>query len=83
VNANGVSCVEPDGAFYVFPNISGTGMSSGALQSGLLASAGVASLPGTAFGRHGEGYLRFSYANSVANIEAALDAIADYLRTTT
>ena len=77
----GVSCVEPGGAFYAFPNITGTGLSSAALQSGLLATAGIASLPGTAFGRYGEGYLRFSYANSVANIEAALDAIADYLRT--
>jgi aspartate aminotransferase len=76
----GVTCVQPGGAFYAFPNITGTGFSSAELQARLLTSAGVAALPGTAFGRHGEGYLRFSYANSVENIRAALDAIADNLR---
>ena len=75
----GVSCVEPDGAFYAFPNITGTGLSSAELARRLLDDAGVAVLPGTAFGRHGEGYLRFSYANSVENIQAALEAMRGVL----
>jgi aspartate aminotransferase len=75
----GVSCVEPAGAFYAFPNITGTGMSSTELAARLLAEAGVAALSGTAFGPQGEGYLRFSYANSVDNIAAALKAIAGLL----
>ncbi|HZR48672.1 MAG TPA: pyridoxal phosphate-dependent aminotransferase [Streptosporangiaceae bacterium] len=77
----GVSCVEPGGAFYAFPNITGTGMSSAGLAARLLDEAGVAALSGTAFGRYGEGYLRFSYANSVENIQAALDAIRSLLGT--
>jgi aspartate/methionine/tyrosine aminotransferase len=72
---DGISCVEPQGAFYAFPNITGTGLTADELADRLLAEAGVAALAGTAFGRHGEGFLRFSYANSVANIQAALDAI--------
>jgi aspartate/methionine/tyrosine aminotransferase len=71
----GITCLEPQGAFYVFPNITGTGLSSAELQGRLLADAGVAALAGTAFGRWGEGFLRFSYANSVENIQAALDAV--------
>jgi aspartate aminotransferase len=71
----GITCQEPQGAFYVFPNITGTELTSTALQSLLLADAGVAALSGTAFGQYGEGYLRFSYANSVENIRAALDAV--------
>ena len=71
----GVSCVSPDGAFYAFPNISGTGMRASELADRLLSEAGVAALPGTAFGAWGEGFLRLSYANSVANIQLALDAI--------
>jgi aspartate/methionine/tyrosine aminotransferase len=71
----GISCLEPQGAFYVFPNITGTGLTSAVLAERLLNEAGVAALAGTAFGRHGEGFLRFSYANSVENIQAALDAI--------
>jgi len=71
----GVSCVEPQGAFYAFPNITGTGLSAATLQARLLNEAGVAALSGTAFGSWGEGFLRLSYANSVANIELALDAI--------
>jgi aspartate/methionine/tyrosine aminotransferase len=73
----GVSGVRPGGAFYAFPNITGLGMPSGVLADRLLAEAGVAVLPGTAFGAHGEGYLRFSYANSTDNIKAALGAFAD------
>jgi aspartate aminotransferase len=72
---DGVSCVEPQGAFYAFPNITGTGVGADELAGRLLREAGVAALAGTAFGRHGEGFLRISYANSVANIEAALDSI--------
>jgi aspartate/methionine/tyrosine aminotransferase len=71
----GVSCLEPQGAFYVFPNITGTGFTSAQLQERLLNEAGVAALAGTAFGRYGEGFLRFSYANSVENIQSALEAI--------
>jgi aspartate/methionine/tyrosine aminotransferase len=71
----GISCVEPQGAFYAFPNITGTGLSAAELQARLLREAGVAALSGTAFGPGGEGFLRLSYANSVANIQAALDAI--------
>jgi aspartate/methionine/tyrosine aminotransferase len=72
---DGISCVEPQGAFYAFPNITGTGLTSAELQARLLTQAGVAALSGTAFGPCGEGFLRFSYANSVQNIQAALDAI--------
>jgi len=68
----GVTCKTPKAAFYVFPSIKGTGLKSKALSDALLAEAGVACLPGTSFGAMGEGYLRFSYANSVANIETAL-----------
>jgi aspartate aminotransferase len=71
----GVSCALPDGAFYAFPNISETGVPASLLAERLLNEAGVASLAGTAFGSWGEGFLRLSYANSVANIEVALDAM--------
>ncbi len=70
----GVSCVQPGGAFYAFPNVRELGMSAGTLSDLLLERAGVACLPGTAFGSYGEGYLRFSYANSVDNIRRALAA---------
>jgi aspartate aminotransferase len=75
----GISCIEPQGAFYVFPNITGTGFSSAQLQDRLLHKAGVAALSGTAFGGQGEGYLRFSYANSIPNIEAALRSLRETL----
>jgi len=71
----GVSCLAPDGAFYAFPDVSGTGMPAPELAGRLLDEAGVACLAGTAFGSCGAGFLRLSYANSVANIEAALDAM--------
>jgi aspartate/methionine/tyrosine aminotransferase len=71
----GISCVVPDGAFYAFPSVSGTGVPAAELAARLLSEAGVAALAGTAFGTWGEGFLRLSYANSVANIKAALDAI--------
>ncbi len=75
----GISCLEPHGAFYVFPNITGTGLTSAEVAAKLLADGGVAALSGTAFGPYGEGYLRFSYANSVENIQAALDIVRDQL----
>ena len=68
----GMSCLTPSGAFYVFPNISALGLSSQELADFLLHEAGVAVLPGTAFGKHGEGYLRLCYANSLARIKEAL-----------
>jgi aspartate/methionine/tyrosine aminotransferase len=71
----GITCAEPQGAFYVFPDITGTGLTSMELQARLLDGAGVAALSGTAFGSFGEGFLRFSYANSVENIRVALEAI--------
>jgi aspartate/methionine/tyrosine aminotransferase len=71
----GFTCVRPQGAFYVFPNIVGTGYSSKALADRLLDEAGVACLSGTAFGEFGEGHLRFSYANSMENIAEALKRI--------
>ncbi len=69
----GVTCRVPHGAFYVFPNITGTGLSSREAADLLLQEAGVAVLAGTAFGAFGEGYIRLSYANSQANIRKALD----------
>ncbi len=75
----GITCVVPRGAFYVFPNITGTGLSARDLSDRLLEQAGVAVLAGTAFGAHGEGYLRLSYANSLENIEQALAAIEGLL----
>jgi aspartate aminotransferase len=68
----GVDCISPQGAFYAFPDVSGTGLPTEKLADLLLEEAGVACLSGTAFGRHGEGHLRFSYANSRENISAAL-----------
>lgn len=71
----GITCQKPQGAFYAFPNIRSTGMSSTDLANLILEKAGVALLPGSSFGQHGEGYLRLSYANSIENIEMALDRI--------
>ena len=69
----GVKCVKPRGAFYAFPNVTGTGRSSAEVAERLMTEAGVACLSGSAFGAHGEGYLRFSYANSEANLVKALE----------
>ena len=71
----GFSCQVPQGAFYVFPNITGTGISSTELADLILEEAGVALLPGNSFGNYGEGYLRLSYANSLENIEKGLEKI--------
>jgi aspartate/methionine/tyrosine aminotransferase len=78
---DGMRCRTPGGAFYAFPNITGTGMSARELQTGLLEEAGIAAIAGTSFGAHGEGYLRFSYANSVENIRRALERMSEYLST--
>jgi len=71
----GISCLEPQGAFYAFPRVRDLGLPAAELADLLLVRGGVACLPGTAFGAHGEGYLRFSYANSVERIREALEAI--------
>jgi aspartate/methionine/tyrosine aminotransferase len=75
----GFSCVEPGGAFYAFPNITGTGMTARELQNKMLENAGVATVAGTSFGVFGEGYIRFSYANSIENIRAAIQRIGNLL----
>jgi aspartate aminotransferase len=77
---SGFKCLKPKGSFYVFPNITGTGKKSKELETYLLEKAGVAGLSGTSFGKYGEGYLRFSYANSQENIKKALDKIRGALK---
>src|SRR3982074_914383 len=77
----GFSCRMPKGAFYVFPNIKGTEWRSKPLADALLEQAGVAALSGTAFGEFGEGYLRFSVANSLENLEQALDRVDRWTKT--
>ncbi|HTW98911.1 MAG TPA: aminotransferase class I/II-fold pyridoxal phosphate-dependent enzyme, partial [Acidimicrobiales bacterium] len=77
----GITCAEPGGAFYVFPNVAELGVPASQLQARLLEEAGVACLAGTSFGSFGEGYLRLSYANSVGNIELALASIAELVAT--
>ena len=79
----GVECISPQGAFYAFPKVSDTGHPAGELADLLLEEAGVACLSGTAFGRHGEGHLRLSYANSRENISRALDRMHEVLSRTT
>jgi aspartate/methionine/tyrosine aminotransferase len=76
----GITCKKPHGAFYVFPNITGTGMKSREFSDYLLNKASVAVLPGTSFGEYGEGYLRISFANSVENLKKALNRISEALR---
>ncbi len=76
----GITCKKPHGAFYVFPNIKGTGMDCRKLGDHLLYNAGVAALAGTCFGKYGEDHLRLSFANSVENIQKALDRIAKGLQ---
>lgn len=76
----GVSCRLPKGAFYVFPNVRALGQKSSQLASYLLEEAGVAALAGTAFGAHGEGYLRLSYANSLEQLREGIDRMAAALK---
>jgi len=78
----GITCLLPKGAFYVFPNVKqvvkkGKFANTKAFADHLLNEGGVAALSGTAFGEYGEGYMRFSYANSIPNIDKALSRIAD------
>lgn len=76
----GFRCLVPKGAFYAFPNTSGTGISSRELERRFLYDAGVACLSGTSFGHLGEGYMRFSYANSVENIREGLRRVRECLQ---
>jgi len=78
---SGFSCRVPKGAFYAFPNITGTGWKSKALVESLLEEAGVACLSGSSFGEFGEGYLRFSVANSMENLSKALERIEQWATT--
>lgn len=77
----GFTCIEPGGAFYVFPNIAGTGRTGQALQKEILEETGVATVPGSSFGIHGDDFIRFSYAASMENIQEAVRRIGDYLAT--
>jgi aspartate/methionine/tyrosine aminotransferase len=77
----GVTCRDPKGAFYAFPNVTGTGQDGKIVADRLLQEAGVAVLSGTAFGEHGDGYLRLSYANSMENIQEAIEAMRGLLET--
>jgi aspartate/methionine/tyrosine aminotransferase len=71
----GITCQQPGGAFYVFSNVTALGVPAPQVADHFLNVAGVAATSGTAFGRHGEGYVRFSYANSVDAIQTALKSI--------
>ena len=73
----GISCRKPLGAFYVFPNVTQLPLSCRDLADHLLNEVGVALLPGTAFGKFGDGYLRLSYANSLENIHEALNRMEE------
>ena len=75
----GVRCAEPGGAFYAFPNVEGTGLTAREAQDRFLSEAGVATVAGTSFGAFGEGYVRFSYANSEENVARALARIGELL----
>ena len=75
----GFSCIEPKGAFYAFPNISASGMSSKQMEEALLEDVGVATVAGTSFGHLGEGFIRFSYASSTDNIREALHRVKDFM----
>ena len=78
-NLPGFRCANPGGAFYAFPNVSGTGFDAKTLQARLLDEAGVATIAGTSFGAFGEGYLRFSIANSYENLMSAIDRVRQFL----
>jgi aspartate/methionine/tyrosine aminotransferase len=76
----GISCVNPGGAFYVFPNISSFGLTSSVFANRLLEEGGVAAAAGTAFGDFGEGFIRFSYANSLENLKIAIDRLDKFCK---
>ena len=75
----GIKCLKPGGAFYVFPNISGTGLTSEQFSTVMLEKAGVATCPGNYFGQAGEGFVRFCYANSEKNIQEAINRVKSVL----
>ncbi|MBT97707.1 MAG: aspartate aminotransferase [Dehalococcoidia bacterium] len=77
---SGINCPEPEGAFYAFPSIKGTGLTSAAFEEKAMNEAGVALLSGSAFGEYGEGYVRLSYANSQENIKQAIDKLDKMVR---
>jgi aspartate/methionine/tyrosine aminotransferase len=77
-NIKNISCLVPDGAFYVFPNVTRFGLKSAEMADRILNEAGVAVLSGTSFGAYGEGYIRISYANSIANINKALERLDEF-----
>ena len=79
-NISGIKCAIPKGAFYTFPNVEGTGLSSSDFANGLLEHAGVAVLSGESFGKFGAGYVRISFANSTKNLEEALSRIENFLK---
>ena len=72
---NGISCIDPGGAMYVFPNIQGTGMTSDEFSEYVLEEIGIGLLPGNNFGSNGEGYVRMCYSTSQDNIREALDRL--------
>ncbi len=80
-SVSGLRCSMPEGAFYAFTNITGTGLSSDEFEKRALDEAGVALLSGAGFGRHGEGYVRFSYANSVENLQKAVARLNTFVAT--
>tara|TARA_B100000686_G_C16801994_1_gene986740 strand:+ start:859 stop:2025 length:1167 start_codon:yes stop_codon:yes gene_type:complete len=79
-NIKGIRCPMPKGAFYIFPNVEGTGMTSREFADGLLEEGGVAGLAGESFGKYGKGCVRFSFANSAENIERALERIDIFVK---
>jgi aminotransferase len=79
LNDMGLTCFEPEGAFYVFPSIQSTGLTSEAFCEKLIHESRVAVVPGTAFGQCGEGFVRVSYSYSLKHINEALERIHDFL----
>jgi aspartate/methionine/tyrosine aminotransferase len=75
-----IQCIKPQGTFYIFANIKNTGKSSEQIAEYLLKDAGVAVLPGTNFGKHGEGYIRLCYATNLENIKKGIDRIKKSIR---
>jgi aspartate/methionine/tyrosine aminotransferase len=82
-NIPGIRCTNPKGAFYAFPNIEGTGMSSTEFANELLQKAGVAVLPGESFGQYGKGFIRISFANSTENLVEAMEKISSFVKSKT
>jgi len=76
----GVHCLSPKAAFYAFPNIKSFGIRSSELSARILNETGVALLPGTAFGQYGEGYLRLSFANSIENLDKAIEKLRRFFK---